>query len=471
MRFYHFYASFLTLITICFSAHAQSVQSDFDQDGMSDFTIVQIQQNGDLDWTSNNPFSSAYVAHGILGVSGNHTVHANWFGNGIPDIGVVTVDDANQIVWSVKDSSDTLFQRTFGVNDDLVLSGADFNGDGVADAVAARVVKRKVQWDFALDMFTNTSSSLLTQQLTYGSDIDKIFFANIDGKNDWIGIIVKSSKGKITVRFRNLLTGQVKIVSRFPASIAPLSRPFPLRQAEGNDLLGFSLKGAGSTRFAFFTTAGKRIARTSLPGTGDVIIGNFTNDPGEEIALKSTGSSNFTVYNPITNVTITIPSMAGIPVDAINVHKMVVNTNSPSPTVPNVPPADPHLPGVGTIISCTTVTDINSLPDILYKNENVHGGRGRSWLDQGHHLGGVRKLVVAGLNGVVFGCFGLYRCDNPYGCRYYQAMCGDPLDNSAFIAKAKLNGAGSPYAYVSNGKSGACYRFKADATRYGSVRK
>lgn len=119
-------------------------------------------------------------------------------------------------------------------------------------------------------------------------------------------------------------------------------------------------------------------------------------------------------------------------------------------------------------LTCNTTVDVKNAKTILYKNENLHGGRGRTFLDQTRQLGGVRTLKVAGLNGTVFSCFGLFKCDQPYGCRYYQAMCKDTLSNKKFIEKAKE--LGGDYVLVGKG-NGKCYKVQASAARYGAVRK
>jgi hypothetical protein len=120
-------------------------------------------------------------------------------------------------------------------------------------------------------------------------------------------------------------------------------------------------------------------------------------------------------------------------------------------------------------LNCTSITDVKNLRNILYKNENVHGGRGRTFLDQDHQLGGAGRLSVAGLDGTVFSCFGLYRCDQPYGCRYYQATCKDTISNKNFIKRA--NALGGNYVLVGKPKGGKCFKVSASATRYGAVRK
>ena len=119
-------------------------------------------------------------------------------------------------------------------------------------------------------------------------------------------------------------------------------------------------------------------------------------------------------------------------------------------------------------LTCTSIVDVKTQRNVLYKNENLHGGRGRTFLDQDRQLGGVRRLKVAGLNGTVFSCFGLFRCDSPYGCRYYQATCKDTLSNKQFVTKANENGGN--YVLVGKGKD-KCFKVSASASRYGAVRK
>jgi len=118
--------------------------------------------------------------------------------------------------------------------------------------------------------------------------------------------------------------------------------------------------------------------------------------------------------------------------------------------------------------SCSKTIDMGGVPNMLFKNSNVHGGRGRSLLDQGHSFGGTRTLRVLGANNKQIGCFGLWACDHPFGCRYYQAMCHDSLSNSAFLSAARKNGGTT--VYVTNG-SGRCYSFPASSARYGHVFK
>ena len=121
-------------------------------------------------------------------------------------------------------------------------------------------------------------------------------------------------------------------------------------------------------------------------------------------------------------------------------------------------------------LECRKILPVSKQNSVLYKNENIHGGRGRTFLDQDHQFKGTPRLLVAGLNRKVFACFGLFACDQPYGCRYYQAMCGDRLSNAAFVKQARKNGTGErkPKALVGDGK-GKCFSFNAATSREGAV--
>jgi len=120
----------------------------------------------------------------------------------------------------------------------------------------------------------------------------------------------------------------------------------------------------------------------------------------------------------------------------------------------------------GRTLRCRKILQVRNQGNILYKNENVHGGRGRTFLDQDHQFGGTPRLMVAGLNKKVFSCFGLFACDQPYGCRYYQAMCGDRLSNAEFIKRARRNG--GKKVLVGDGR-GKCFSFNASTAREGAV--
>lgn len=134
-------------------------------------------------------------------------------------------------------------------------------------------------------------------------------------------------------------------------------------------------------------------------------------------------------------------------------------------------------------LKCKKVIDIRTLPNVLYKDSNIHGGRGRTWIDSEGRLGRARLLTIAKIvkgkknkktgkrtrtKYVKVGCFGLFACDAPYGCRYYQAMCKDPISNSELERRTNTRGTNN-MAVVGNGNGQTCYSFDASASRYGNI--
>ncbi len=119
-------------------------------------------------------------------------------------------------------------------------------------------------------------------------------------------------------------------------------------------------------------------------------------------------------------------------------------------------------------LKCRKIVPLKKQRSVLYKDNNIHGGRGRTFIDQDRQLGGPSRLYVAGLNKRIFSCFGLWSCAGGWGCRYYQATCGDRLSNKDFIRKAKRNSNGRPKALVGAGK-GKCFLMTATASREGNV--
>jgi hypothetical protein len=444
-------------------ASAQDVQTDYNADAISDLTLVEIADSGELSWTAKLSGSGEVSARGTLGKEGDQLILADWLGTGAPQIGVAALDGSS-IIWKILDSENAVQQRTFGASNDLLISGGDYNGNGIADAAVARLRGRRAVWELKLDMFSPSEAAPMT--ITFGQSGDRAFFASPDGGSDWLAMLGKGPGNRSRLRMKNLVTGEVRTYAQLPAfaSANPRPRPFPVKQADGSDALGFIRGGGSNTRVQFVKLDGHTLSRTTLPGQGDLIVGDFNEGPGEEVAIKT--SDGFFIYNPVLGSTASATTLDGIAVDEININQLVEGGSNTGGDGDNNSGEEPPT----STNACSSIVDISTLSNVLYKNENLHGSRGRTWLDQGHRMGGTRTLKVLGLDGVQFACFGLYACDQPFGCRYYQAQCRDSLSNSQFINAAKQHGGGRADALVSSGR-GVCFKFKADAARYGNIIK
>ncbi len=94
---------------------------------------------------------------------------------------------------------------------------------------------------------------------------------------------------------------------------------------------------------------------------------------------------------------------------------------------------------------CQTVTPLTSLSGILYKPENIHGGRGPTFLVQSpKERTSKRSIEIRDVNCKKIGSFGLWATDWPYGARYYQAVKGgSSLSAKQLYSKARKAGSSS----------------------------
>ena len=93
---------------------------------------------------------------------------------------------------------------------------------------------------------------------------------------------------------------------------------------------------------------------------------------------------------------------------------------------------------------CSKVVSIQGLNGILYKPENLHGGRGPTLLVQNpYERTGKRRIEVRDLNCKLISSFGLYRTDWPYGARYYERSGGGKHTAKQLSLLAKKGGGAS----------------------------
>ena len=88
----------LSLASTAFAA----VPNDFDGDGISDRTWIQIESDKTLTWNAQLSTTQAQTALGSLGRSGDAVTMAQWLSGGT-QIGVASLNSAtNEIEWSIR---------------------------------------------------------------------------------------------------------------------------------------------------------------------------------------------------------------------------------------------------------------------------------------------------------------------------------------------------------------------------------
>jgi len=116
------------------------------------------------------------------------------------------------------------------------------------------------------------------------------------------------------------------------------------------------------------------------------------------------------------------------------------------------------------------VVPINEIPGggVLYKAENIHGGRGPTFLVQNAAERTNKEVIeIRNARCEVIGSFGLYATDQPYGSRYYTRTGGSGASDDDLLALASA--VGSTNILVEG--NGYWVRVVTPKAREGSVRK
>lgn len=305
-----------------FSAKAYAVPTDFDDDGISDKVYVEVESDDSLTWKAVLSGSGSTSTIGSLGVSGNQLAMAQWLPSGT-QIGVVAEEtDGDGLVWSILNDSSERVDKVFGEKGDLAIAGADFNGNGIADAAVVRLVSGRARWEIAYDLFNESNPQ--TTSLRFGKTGDRVFYARADESGlDSIGIMRLNRAGRRSVaRLRNVATGEVKRVTRMPRFASQGARPraFPVQQVSGSDLLAFQRNRGSAARIIVFSQDGRRVSRNVVSGSSAIsVVGEFdASAPGYEIGVQ--GQAQSVVISPTTSETVTDAFAGGIAVDEINVN-------------------------------------------------------------------------------------------------------------------------------------------------------
>lgn len=452
-------ASLLGMYTRVYAA----APSDFDGDGISDRAWIDEAGDGSLTWKAQLSASSTTTTLGSIGNSGDEPIMAQWLSSGT-QIGVVSADTAtDSLKWSILDATSARIDKTFGKPGDLVVAGADFNGNGTADAAVVRLVNGKATWEFAYDLFVDASP--VTETLQFGKAGDRVFFARVDGGAvDWIGVMRKGSRNRSNARMRNMVTGQGRQFSRLPKFASTGSRPraFPIRQSTGGDLLGFQVQKSGITQLLVYNFAGAQITSELVQGSGAVSVGDFTGGDGYEIVFQ--GDDESVIVNPYQTEMQEISNLGGAPVDEISIAVQGETSSSDgggSGSGGGSSDSGGGSSGSGSLAQCSSV--------IAWPGGHIYKTMGSE------HFSDVRRNTIGivikpggrgpfpgcvqaiDTNGGVVAQLGLYSKGAGWAARYYAGVgcgAGTPFNGASVASKARAN-TGSSSIYMNFG--GVCY--------------
>ena len=435
-----------------------AVPNDFDGDGISDRTWIQIESDKTLTWNAQLSASQTQASLGSLGKSGDAVVMAQWLAGGT-QIGVASLNSiTNEIEWSIRDSAGTVRTKVLGKKGDLVVSGADLDGNGLADAAVVRLENRKATWVVKFNFFA--SDTPVEKTFQFGEAGDRVFYARAETGSavDWIGITRTGSNSKTLARMMDINSGAVRQFARLPrfASQGTRPRPFPVRQSSGVDLIGFSVGSGGKTSLKVFSLEGGAISSSVFEGLGVNVVGEFLQGSGYEVLYDD--GTNAEVLNPrLIDVTETVP-LGGVPVDEININSLGLEVTAPTPTgTPSGGSGDGSAgdnSGPGLSSKCASITK--------WPGSHIYKTLGSK------HFTDVRRNTVGIViksggqgpfpacvdaldqNGNVVAKLGLFATGSGWAARYYAGVrCATSTPfGGAQVASRAMSGSGSSKIYM-----------------------
>ncbi len=452
--------------------------SDFDSDGFSDFVLINANNNV-LSWSTLKADGSVQTSLAQFGRLGHQIALGDYLGTNVPQPATVS-ETKGKIIWRIF-SGGTSTAKEFGVTGQYALAGGDYNADGKLDAAVVSAIGKKLQWQIHQSLFTDSATAPVS--VTFGSSGDLYFFSNPDGVSDRLTTFSSKGRSGFILRYYNLRASSAarKTVKLQIAKGQLKNRPLPLADAANRDTLLFYQKRAKSTLFTLYLPKKNKLQTFRIKAAGDVLVGNFTSEPGEEVAVQS--DSGFIVYNPVNKATTPVAAPAGIAVDEVNINRI-----GKTPTTgggggtddgdTDPPPTNGEPPPAGLRAVCESYSTI-SVGQMLIKSEisnHIPGvdprATGYTFICGSQCTRNLSKSDFYYSNGAYAGSVAMYGTYSKNGKpRLYGAVGQAPQHFADEIAaKARTIGNGKLYMQISAARSGAgteCKEFNGEGRNGG----
>lgn len=310
--------------------------ADYDGNGFSEIPILVPGGSGRLAWKLFDPASGATTTFlPSFGKLGDGLIIANWLYPKVTSAGVLSTPNAaskGRMVWTIRTNviskkgrvtitAIKQHQKFLGRPGETIVTGGDFDGDGISDAVVlANRGTGFYKWGLRANFFLASYNPGLNVNRAYfdfgslGRDIP--FYLNPDGKSDWFAVLRRSGS-RYTILMTQPFTRETRTID--VGSLEDSSHPpIPLQQDDGSDYLVFWSTSGRNTDLVVKKLDGKTVYTTSIPIAGTVTVGNYGPGSGEEIAVSAEG--RFFTINPITARVVETAGPVGISADAININ-------------------------------------------------------------------------------------------------------------------------------------------------------
>ncbi len=296
------------LATCCFAislflpffALAESI--DVDGNGTADLLSVNVGTNGSLSWSSytldaGTTSASSVVAGDQYGADGDILAPCRWLSQTALQLATISRSGKNA-TWSVKGAGSQTFGRK---KDRALISGGDYDGDGICGAVRVSAKSKIVIQPNAFEGgVARTVGYFGLRNVKKAQDY---FFISRDGLTDEVALL--RTRGKSVKRYQLIfksLNGQTSKVKLNAAVRKTVQDAGPLLQANGKDAFYlFSRLSTGAFRVRVFNpNTGSILYSRDFTGSYEnyVLVGDYLpNRPGEEIALVKSGS--LTIVDPL----------------------------------------------------------------------------------------------------------------------------------------------------------------------------
>ncbi len=312
------------------SAAFSEAPNDFDEDGISDLLSTSISGES-VRWQS-VPSGDGSAIDTEFGMPGDVLIPGYWLSPTEPSLALVSTDTTNnRLNWRALLTDGTVSKRALGAPGDYVIAGADFDGDGTADAATMRSTRGRFRWSTVLSHLTQSPGK--TRQFTFGSDGQRILFLSVDGLKDSVGVFgLEKNRRSSTLVTRDISSKKQRRFPSFPVKLAKglRPRPLPIQNPDGVDDLAFVTADDTDTTIEVYSINADLIDRVVLPGVGAVVVGEYNPAlPGEELILQS---GSFTRYvNPFDKTRTVGENNSGALLDSIEVAQTTASTPVPTP--------------------------------------------------------------------------------------------------------------------------------------------